>query len=342
VAITLTVIDEERQVIHAFYDFHKGQIQEKLTDFLNRIELNKIRGMAYTSSTPPIVKYGIPVDSRIAYISASKHFHPQLQALLIIGAEKFGLATFDENGEYLNYRSNSSCAAGTGNFLDQQAERLNLKDISEFSRIAYENTGSYPKIASRCAVFAKTDLIHAQQEGYSLGEICDGLSYGLAKNIVDTVFSNTDLSSHIVAAGGVALNIAVIQHIEKLTHLEIKTDDYAHVYGSFGAALESIKAGKNIKVKLESAEDILLEVRKERNYIYSPLELKLSKYPDFNAHETYGYVSPRFTFMKAVEVDAYVSEYKYNVQDVYLGIDIGSTSTKAVLVDRNKKVLAGF
>ena len=342
VAIAVTVIDEKRQIIHAFYDFHKGQILERLLEFLNGIELNKIRAIAYTSSTPPILKYGIQVDSRIAYISAGKYLHPQLQALLIIGAEKFGLATFDENGEYLNYRSNSSCAAGTGNFLDQQAERLNLKDISEFSRIAYENTGSYPKIASRCAVFAKTDLIHAQQEGYSLGEICDGLSYGLAKNIVDTVLSNTDLSSHIVAAGGVALNKAVIQHIEKLIHLEIKTDDYAHIYGAFGVALEAIKSGKSIRAKLESAEDILLGGRKERNYVYAPLKLKLSEYPDFTAHETYGYTSPRFTSMKTVEVDAYISEHQYNVQDVYLGIDIGSTSTKAVLVDRNKNVLAGF
>ena len=126
---------------------------------------------------------------------------------------------FDKNGEYRNYISNSSCAAGTGNFLDQQAERLNLPDIMEFSKIAYENTGGFPKIASRCAVFAKTDLIHAQQEGYSLGEICDGLSYGLAKNIVDAVFQNREFST-VVAAGGVALNKAVIKHIKGLTHLD--------------------------------------------------------------------------------------------------------------------------
>jgi len=188
VAIALVVINEEKQVLYRFYEFHHGQILEKLSDSLNKIELDKIKTIAYTSSTPPIMKYGISVDSRIAFISAGKHLHPQLRALLVIGAEKFGLATFDEHGEYLNYRSNSSCAAGTGNFLDQQAERLNLKDIGEFGAIAYENTGDFPKIASRCAVFAKTDLIHAQQEGYSMGEICDGLSYGLAKNIVDTLF----------------------------------------------------------------------------------------------------------------------------------------------------------
>ena len=177
------------------------------------------------------------------YITAARHFYPGLQALLIIGAEKFGLVTFDKNGEYRNYISNSSCAAGTGNFLDQQAERLNLRDIMEFSKIAYANTGGFPKIASRCAVFAKTDLIHAQQEGYSLGEICDGLSYGLAKNIVDAVFQNREFST-VVAAGGVALNKAVIKHIKDLTHLTITVDEHAHVYGALGAALTCMEEGQ--------------------------------------------------------------------------------------------------
>ena len=56
-----------------------------------------------------------------------------------------------------------------------------------------QHHGPPPKIASRCAVFAKTDLIHAQQEGHSLGAICDGLCKGLAKNITDTLFHDTAL-----------------------------------------------------------------------------------------------------------------------------------------------------
>ena len=112
-----------------------------------------------------------------------------------MGGEKFGLVLFDENDKYRKFKSNSSCAAGTGSFLDQQARRLNLKNISEFGDLAKTNKGDFPKIASRCSVFAKTDLIHAQQEGYSLSEICDGLCYGLAKNIVDTLFNSGDSES---------------------------------------------------------------------------------------------------------------------------------------------------
>ena len=269
VAIAIAIIDDHNRINHTSYTFHKGQITDNLHQLLNGIEISKLKAIGYTSSTPSIIRQGKPVDSRIAYITAAKYFHPDIQALLIIGAEKLGLVTFDKNGEYRNYKSNTSCAAGTGNFLDQQAERLNLGNILEFSKIAYSNKGSYPKIASRCAVFAKTDLIHAQQEGYSLGEICDGLSYGLAKNIVDTVFQNNTLSN-VIAAGGVALNKAVIGHIEELTQLSIKVDRYAHVYGALGAALSARENDTEIENHLSRMDDIIISEKKEKNIIILP------------------------------------------------------------------------
>jgi len=201
VTISFALIDKQKRIVGTGYAFHKGQLLENLRQLVSGIDFTGLDALGYTTSGPSLIKGGISVDPQIAFITAARHFHPDAQSLLIIGAEKFGLVTFDRNGEYRNFKSNSSCAAGTGNFLDQQAERLNLPDIREFSRMAWENKGSFPRIASRCAVFAKTDLIHAQQEGYSLSEICDGLSNGLAKNIVDTVFTTQDISNVVAASG---------------------------------------------------------------------------------------------------------------------------------------------
>jgi activator of 2-hydroxyglutaryl-CoA dehydratase len=250
VAVSVAILDEHQQISYTAYTFHHGQIAQNLCALLKGIAIHDINAIGYTSSGSSVIRQGISTDSRIAYITAAKYLHPEIQSLLVVGAEKFGLVLFDEHGEYLNYRSNSSCAAGTGNFLDQQAERLNLNDIQEFSNIAYESEGNFPRIASRCAVFAKTDLIHAQQEGYSLAEICDGLSYGLAKNIVDTVFQQQSCAN-VIAAGGVALNKAVISHIEQLTQLDISVDAYAQVYGAIGAALNCQEEhnGENIELK---------------------------------------------------------------------------------------------
>ncbi|MRR21565.1 CoA activase, partial [bacterium] len=341
VSVAVAETDEGSRIIHTGYAFHNGRIAETLQTLLEKTDFSRIRVVGYTSSSRSIVKLGRPVDSRVAYITAAMQLHPDVRSLLIIGAEKFGLVTFDENGEYSNYKSNSSCAAGTGNFLDQQAERLNLSSIAEFSRIAYENRGNYPLIASRCAVFAKTDLIHAQQEGYSISEICDGLSYGLAKNIVDTVFKSSDILN-VVAAGGVALNKSVIAHIEKLTRLRITVDEFAHVYGAIGAALTISRDESEIKDHPVSSADIIVSGKAEKKYYYPPLQLKLSEYPDFDLHEKYEFHSELFPSMKAVEVDQYSFVSNSDAGPVFLGIDIGSTSTKAALLDVNKEVRAGF
>ncbi len=341
VSIAIALMDCNKQILHSSYVFHNGQIHENLLKLLGKIDLYRLASIGYTSSTPPIIRQGKAVDTRIAFITAARNFHPGLQALLIIGAEKFGLVTFDKNGEYQNYKSNSSCAAGTGNFLDQQAERLNIPNIMEFSKIAFENTGGFPKIASRCAVFAKTDLIHAQQEGYSLGEICDGLSYGLAKNIVDAVFQDQPFST-LVAAGGVALNKAVMKHIEKLTQLNIRVDEHAHLYGALGAAITCMDEDQPVEFQYNSIEDIIISGKKEKKYHYPPLQLKLSDYPDFSSHEFYEVHSNRFPAMKPVEIDLYSVPEKNSHIKAFLGIDIGSTSTKAVLLDLQKQVIAGL
>jgi len=341
VSVALALINENARILHVSYAFHKGRITESLQKLLREIKIADVATIGYTSCTPPIIKLGNVVDSRIAYITAARHFNPEIQALLIVGAEKFGLVTFDKNGQYLNFKSNTSCAAGTGNFLDQQAERLNLSNIEEFSKLAYGNKGDFPKIASRCAVFAKTDLIHAQQEGYSLEEICDGLCYGLAKNIVDSVFQQNTFTN-LVAAGGVALNKAVVGHIEQITKHKITVNRYAHVYGAIGAAINCRdNEGERLTQKYRW-EDIVLHEKKKKKYFHPPLQLSLSEYPDFESHENYLFRSQFYPSMKPVEVDVYSKSTDKDIGNVYLGIDIGSTSTKTVLLERNKNVIAGF
>jgi activator of 2-hydroxyglutaryl-CoA dehydratase len=123
---------------------------------------------------------------RVAVMKASNFLHDKIGSILVVGGEKFGLIRLDERGNYLGFKSNTGCAAGTGSFLEQQVRRLNLKGSAELSRMACSNKGSVPKIASRCAVFVKTDLVHAQQEGCSLAQICDGLCLEFGRRVFCT------------------------------------------------------------------------------------------------------------------------------------------------------------
>ena len=207
ISVSVVEMSPDRRIIKSFYAFHEGHVIEKLTGILRDVDLKGLEALACTSSCPDFFTSAERFDSRISIISAVKHYYKEAGSILIIGGEKFGLVMFDENGNYKNYRSNTSCAAGTGSFLEQQARRLNLPGIESFSEIAVSNTGRIPGIASRCAVFAKTDLIHAQQEGYSLAEICDGLCHGLAKSITDTLFGNDTAVEPVIMAGGVSKNM---------------------------------------------------------------------------------------------------------------------------------------
>ncbi len=342
VAISVVILNQKKEILDTAYDFHEGKIAKKLTELLTPLKLENICGIATTSSTPTYIKRTAVYDNRVAYITASTFLHPKVGSVLIVGSEKFGLVSFDDKQHYRKFKGNSSCAAGTGSFLDQQSKRLNLDSISDFCELANKNRGEFPKIASRCSVFAKTDLIHAQQEGYSLPEICDGLCYGLAKNIVDNLFNEANINTPMIFTGGVSLNKAVAGHIEKLTGIKPLVGKYSHLYGAIGAGIKLINDNREpVDLDIKSSQDILLEESKEKTYFHQALKLTLSDYPDFTSIEKYNFKSELIIHFPEVEVDIY-SEMKNGEYHVFLGIDIGSTSTKAILIDGNKTVLAGF
>ena len=345
VAMGLAEIDSRGQVVHTAYCFHHGDIAGSLRRLLTEFDLSRITSVAATSSTPEAVVVPRRFDNQMATITAARFFHPKMRGLLVVGGEKFSLCTFDEEGNYLGTTTNTSCAAGTGSFLDQQVGRLKLKGIKELSEIACTSSGNCPRIASRCAVFAKTDLIHAQQEGYQLGEISNGLCLGLAKNIVDTVFSSGAPPGEIVFCGGVSKNRAVVGHIENLIGGPVVTTGNGHLYGAMGAAMEMLAEQRTSSgegrppVMLASADDLLAHHEKRKSYFFEPLVLRLSDYPDFSSFEKYDFGRETGN---PVEVDIYREIKDGEKTELYLGVDIGSTSTKAVLMEENRDVLAGL
>lgn len=163
--------------------------------------MQSVTHVAVTDATPGFVFCHERYDDQVALIRAAKFLYDHsFDALLHVGGEKFSLSLFDAAGNYTGARHNTSCAAGTGSFLDQQARRLNLQGSQDISEYAMNNRQGRPDIATRCAVFAKTDLIHAQQEGYNIEQICDGLCHGLAKNIANTLFKGKIFTGKILFA----------------------------------------------------------------------------------------------------------------------------------------------
>lgn len=218
---------------------HAGQLEKTVRSVLSEFSLRDTAIVA-TSSTPRIVHAESRVDWLTALVGAHRLLHPESSHLLVVGGERFVMLHFDGEHNYQSSRGNTSCAAGTGAFLDQQAARLGLTDAAALGRLAVSNTGSTPTIASRCSVFAKTDLIHAQQEGYTVPEISDGLCVGLARNLVDAVVAGTGFTGSLVMAGGVALNRAVVHHVGRLLSTSVRVHELAPVYAAIGAATVAV------------------------------------------------------------------------------------------------------
>jgi len=357
----VVAMDGDGRLVAQAYAFHHGRagacVGELLDGLLPEGGKARISAVVRTASTPSLMVPGgeaEAIDGRLAEIRAARHFHPGLRSLPVVGAEKFARVSFDEDGSYRRMRGNSACAAGTGAFLDQQAARLGLGGGSaELAELALRNDGERPAIASRCSVFAKTDLIHAQQEGWNPEEICDGLCEGLARNIADTLFPGEKPIAPIVMAGGVSRNAAVLRHLSALAGSEVACDEFAHLYGAIGACLEHLaRTGGNPGPAGFALAELCAAPPPPREYANRKLSEPSAGYPDFSSLSRRLFPARKHDPSNPVEIDIYVdpTTLASEGQDAsgkarvpaLLGVDIGSTSTKAAILSRDGKVIAGF
>jgi len=384
VSLSMVELDPLGSVLQTFYAPHRGAMEATLRKALKELGVRRIEGVSASSSTPDFFLPQERFNDQLCLMAAQGRLHPEARSILLVGGERFGLIRFDARGQYLSYRGNPACAAGTGGFLDQQARRLELDGPGELSALAMENRDSPPKIASRCAVFAKTDLVHAQQEGYGLPAICDGLCRGVVKNIVDTLFTGDTVHGPLLVVGGVARNPAVIAHLRELLDLDILVDPLIP-FGATGAALlllEKVEAGsarrgreleevgwvekgRAEKCRAEKGREspghpaarahggagnapgrwefshLVRSAPSEREYEFPPLELEGEDDPVSSGCRSSFFRGEKVDHSHPVEVNLY-REVSPGEERVFLGIDIGSTSTKAVATDEEGRVLAGF
>jgi hypothetical protein len=149
----------------------------------------------------------------------------------------------------VDFAMNALCAAGTGSFLDQQAERLGIRIDDEFARLALASR-SPARVAGRCTVFAKSDMIHLQQEGCPLADILAGLCQALARNFRSVIGKGKRFTPKVLFQGGVARNAAVARAFEEVLSLrpgELVVPAHCDLMAAIGAAhvaLDERRAGR--------------------------------------------------------------------------------------------------
>ena len=134
-------------------------------------------------------------------------WYPEVRTVFELGGESSKYIRL-ENGGIQDYDRSGECAAGTGSFLDQQALRMQYS-VEEVGELVC-GAGCAARIAGRCSVFAKSDMIHAQQKGYSPAEILRGLCDAVARNFKSSVVKGRPVEARVALIGAVSQNAGVV------------------------------------------------------------------------------------------------------------------------------------
>ncbi|HUT82636.1 MAG TPA: acyl-CoA dehydratase activase [Candidatus Bathyarchaeia archaeon] len=243
ISTNLAVIDENKQLVGSIYIRTEGRpiqsvqrgvalLKEKLgKDF-------RISGVGATGSarqlTGLIVGADIVKNEITAHSIASLNERNDIQTIIEIGGQDSKIILI-RNGVAVDFAMNTVCAAGTGSFLDQQANRLEIP-IEQFGDLALKSDTAVA-IAGRCTVFAESDMIHKQQLGHPVEDIIKGLSEALVRNYLNNVGKGKEILGPIMFQGGVAANIGIRDAFQRALNQEIIVPDNFAVMGAIGAAM---------------------------------------------------------------------------------------------------------
>ena len=243
----------------------------------------------------------------------------EARAVLSLGHENMYYLELDPSGMVHFFNRNGQCAAGSGAFWYQQATRMGYND-RELAQIALE-AESEVKISGRCAVFAKSDMTHAINEGATQGMV----SAGMARALADLVLTGVTLNriqgpGQVYAVGGVAENCAVMKYIEAYCRersVEVVVPPEHDYLNALGAAALAVK-----ELPAQQLRDRVLEQASDQSYVpenpLPPLE------------------PGRIRYMEPPE-----QEESFDLSMTYVGVDCGSVSTKCVLLDARGQFIGG-
>jgi predicted CoA-substrate-specific enzyme activase len=344
----LVILDNDNRIVLSDYRRTKGKpietFREQLKDTFGKINPADVRTIAATGSAArlPAKILEIPFINEVAAQAAAiSHLYPDINNATVIemGGQDSKLIFLHKEppllscdsktrGRVKDFALNTVCAAGTGSFLDQQADRLGINIENEFGRLALESK-NVPRMAGRCSVFAKSDMIHLQQQATPMCDILAGLCLALARNLKSNLGCGREFVKPIIFTGGVAANAGVVKAISDVFETkdgELLVPDAHFFTGAIGAILVAKSKSLHCPGTPGLVEKIDDYIRQQGSAVQNaprrePLATPLLPPPS-------NYVYSELLAKAAEPIEAYI------------GVDVGSLSTKAIVMDRQKRILA--
>ncbi len=328
--IKIVVMDEKQEVLYTNYTRHFSDTKNTMYHVLNKL-LNDYKDHNFKITLTGSGALEISKLLKIPFIQevisckkAVETYIPETDVVIELGGEDAKIIYFDK---FIEQRMNGTCAGGTGAFLDQMASLLNT-DTTGLNEYAKNYKNIYP-IASRCGVFAKTDIQPLLNEGAAKEDISASIFQAVVNQTISGLACGRPIRGNVAFLGG-PLNYLSELRNRFIETLELKDDEIilpkdAHLIVAKGAALNSIK---NTEI---SSTDLKEKLDKLKNTKYSdskPLPAL------FNSEKEYQEFKERHN--KAKVKTRSLENFS---GDCFLGIDAGSTTTKLVLIDNEGALL---
>ncbi|MBN1154139.1 CoA activase, partial [candidate division KSB1 bacterium] len=249
VSTKLVLIDENDELIYEIYTRTNARPIEVVAEGLDKIgwELGdriQVKGVGTTGSGRELIGVLIGADTIRDEITAHKTgamniseklTHKNVDTIFDIGGQDSKFIAI-ENGVVVDFTMNEACAAGTGSFLEEQAEKLGINIYNEFSDLALKSDQPV-RLGERCTVFMEKDIIPYIQAGVPKMDIAAGLAYSIVYNYLNRVVRGRKIGNTIYFQGGTAYNDSVAGAFATILNKEIIVPPYNGVIGAIGAAI---------------------------------------------------------------------------------------------------------
>ncbi|MDR2636107.1 MAG: acyl-CoA dehydratase activase-related protein, partial [Campylobacteraceae bacterium] len=332
--VKVVLVDSSHNLLHSIYTRHHSDVRNCIIKSVKTLQTlpfyNPKQKATITISGSGGMDIalicGIPfVQEVIACAKAVEKFIPNTDVSIELGGEDAKI-TFFTNG--VEQRMNGTCAGGTGAFIDQMAALLKT-DASGLNELAKDAKNIYP-IAARCGVFAKTDVQPLLNEGVNKGDIALSIFQAVANQTIGGLSCGRKIRGNVVFLGGPLNFLSELKkrfiEILELEPKNVVTPNHSELFVALGAA-EFREKTLELEEIIDIFDNLSSKSANTMNTLRALFVDEAEKEQFFARHKQAAAVR--------ADLDSYEGE-------AFLGLDCGSTTTKAVLVGNNNEILYEF
>ena len=330
--VKTVITDSNGDIVYSRYQRHMSRVKEVVTEQLRLIQ-DKYSNGHFTAAITGSAGLGLANSAGIAFVQevhaaflAVKKKQPDADVVIELGGEDAKIIFLTGGVEQ---RMNGSCAGGTGAFIDQMATLLGVS-ADELDELSLNAEKKYP-IASRCGVFAKTDIQPLLNQGARREDVAASIFQAVVDQTVSGLAQGRSIEGKVLFLGG---PLHFLRGLKKAFVTTLGLDDEhavfpeeAPVFVAFGSALYAESAAEPYEIG-ELIEMISAAKASDSIMTSEPLFASQTEYDEF--------------IDRHMKFDLGYADLRTYEGDAFLGIDAGSTTTKLVLITDDGRILYNY